>query len=739
MHCAVTGSIHACILTCLKLLPFDLCGFHEKKDNQFMDQGKKAGKEEVLKDMREKDPKQYCRLLSQYSETRSGPGRPADNTRFDFGKISKIQREGLTEKGAQSKWWSDFKNPEAMQLYDDEDAARADPRIVEMECRIKTVELASNESGDPDKYEELEKELWKLVQADPYLSSIPDLQQEEIQTLGHFTSVRDTSEPMAMRITRSCKYGANQLQASYVLSQQSFDNCALEEEQNKIPAHILDVNTLQDFLTKNSISDAQETLSKFVTASFYAFRNGSTSSGNTPNGLGLVQYQIEGSRLFAMIGLEEAMEHLGCDKVERTDEDQEAPASTTTNESHLAVAVAQHQEKPTPPVNDLPDPQIQVHDQLPKPPDAGDGEDDGNDGDHKAFRVTTKGRRIREGVAEVATLPDVIHRCFVLASTSKLPNWQRELSNFMYHDISEDEFSSMLEEACGHSLINEHMAHIEKILGPDAEDWIFGHEEGDPLEDLIAFMEWCVDNALSKDSEKAAQVTATLFPQPKMPTPAVTVVTETTPALPLAPPEAAASQVPAPALAPTEPTAPEQPEPEAPTDAVASMEDAKKLKKTHGDHGYANILASFQSQIHDTSLDSKSTCASMHDGLDLDELAKQDRPCELPVEAFSDCQIQWREDATYVVNPQAPPVKQDLVLTKDELQKLQCVLVERDNSFTVRERWEGREVKPHEVVYRNAQEAFGHAWSAQREKQRYARYSKMLLRLGKLRSTFLAE
>ncbi|CAK9010249.1 unnamed protein product [Durusdinium trenchii] len=97
-------------------------------------------------------------------------------------------------------------------------------------------------------------------------------------------------------------------------------------------------------------------------------------------------------------------------------------------------------------------------------------------------------------------------------------------------------------------------------------------------------------------------------------------------------------------------------------------------------------------------------------GMDKDKLhisgpAEADRPCELPVEAFSDCQIQWREDATYVVNPQAPPVKQDLVLTKDELQKLQCVLVERDNSFTVRERWEGREVKPHEVVYRNAQEA----------------------------------
>lgn len=65
--------IYFCIVFCcfapFCARPFDLCGFHEKKDNQFMDQGKKAGKEEVLKDMREKDPKQYCRLLSQYSET----------------------------------------------------------------------------------------------------------------------------------------------------------------------------------------------------------------------------------------------------------------------------------------------------------------------------------------------------------------------------------------------------------------------------------------------------------------------------------------------------------------------------------------------------------------------------------------------------------------------------------------------------------------------------------------------
>lgn len=35
------------------------------------------------------------------------------------------------------------------------------------------------------------------------------------------------------------------------------------------------------------------------------------------------------------------------------------------------------------------------------------------------------------------------------------------------------------------------------------------------------------------------------------------------------------------------------------------------------------------------------------------------------------------------------------------------VLVERDNCFTVRERWEGRHVKPSYVTYRFAEEAPG--------------------------------
>lgn len=82
-----------------------------------------------------------------------------------------------------------------------------------------------------------------------------------------------------------------------------------------------------------------------------------------------------------------------------------------------------------------------------------------------------------------------------------------------------------------------------------------------------------------------------------------------------------------------------------------------------------------------------------------------DKKVELTVEPYSDCEILWRENGTYVVNPKAPPVEQELVFDKDELQRLQSVLVERDNCFTVRERWEGRHVKPSYVTYRFAEEA----------------------------------
>lgn len=36
----------------------------------------------------------------------------------------------------------------------------------------------------------------------------------------------------------------------------------------------------------------------------------------------------------------------------------------------------------------------------------------------------------------------------------------------------------------------------------------------------------------------------------------------------------------------------------------------------------------------------------------------KDKKVELTVEPYSDCEILWRENGTYVVNPKAPPVEQ---------------------------------------------------------------------------------
>lgn len=86
-------------------------------------------------------------------------------------------------------------------------------------------------------------------------------------------------------------------------------------------------------------------------------------------------------------------------------------------------------------------------------------------------------------------------------------------------------------------------------------------------------------------------------------------------------------------------------------------------------------------------------------------LEVDDHKVELPVEPYSDCDILWRENGTYVVNPKVPPLPQKISFNKEELQRLQCVLVERDKYLTVRERWEGRHVKPKTVTYRFAEEA----------------------------------
>ena len=115
----------------------------------------------------------------------------------------------------------------------------------------------------------------------------------------------------------------------------------------------------------------------------------------------------------------------------------------------------------------------------------------------------------------------------------------------------------------------------------------------------------------------------------------------------------------------------------------------------------------------------------------------EDLPAELPLEAFSDTTIVWREGDTYVVNRNTHPITQMLAnqlgVHRAQDTSFSCfsvseetwlhrerapqssrfhapgehsldhsppgVLVERDKHITVRERWEGRQVKPSYVTY----------------------------------------
>ncbi|CAK9015994.1 unnamed protein product, partial [Durusdinium trenchii] len=109
---------------------------------------------------------------------------------------------------------------EASEIYEDREQFQADQRIAEIESRKKMVawfnliltectamfflshlmlmivevEIASHKSAKPADIDAQESELWKMMKGDPYFSSLPDLEQSEVQTLGHLESTRDTAE-----------------------------------------------------------------------------------------------------------------------------------------------------------------------------------------------------------------------------------------------------------------------------------------------------------------------------------------------------------------------------------------------------------------------------------------------------------------------------------------------------------------------------------------------------------------
>ena len=57
----------------------------------------------------------------------------------------------------------------------------------------------------------------------------------------------------------------------------------------------------------------------------------------------------------------------------------------------------------------------------------------------------------------------------------------------------EGAFAFWMEEAKAHPLLHEHVSLIRDREGLSEEDWIFGHDDGDPFEDLSQFVSWLVE------------------------------------------------------------------------------------------------------------------------------------------------------------------------------------------------------------------------------------------------------
>lgn len=85
---------------------------------------------------------------------------------------------------------------------------------------------------------------------------------------------------------------------------------------------------------------------------------------------------------------------------------------------------------------------------------------------------------------------------------------------------------------------------------------------------------------------------------------------------------------------------------------------------------------------------------------------EEEQQDSLPLPSASNVKVLWREDKTYVVSETgAEAIYQTIDFSKEELKRLLGHLVERNNEFTVRERWHGRYIKPKDLHYTTMKEA----------------------------------
>lgn len=112
-----------------------------------------------------------------------------------------------------------------------------------------------------------------------------------------------------------------------------------------------------------------------------------------------------------------------------------------------------------------------------------------SDSKEAVMEVSPDGIHIRNDLGSGAiSLDAIVRSCTKLLDVLTGDTWTHELDHFGFHQLQEDEFTLLMSEAKGHVRLAEHIADVHAELGPDADDWTWGSEDGNPLEDLLAFI-----------------------------------------------------------------------------------------------------------------------------------------------------------------------------------------------------------------------------------------------------------
>lgn len=82
--------------------------------------------------------------------------------------------------------------------------------------------------------------------------------------------------------------------------------------------------------------------------------------------------------------------------------------------------------------------------------------------------------------------------CERLSRSNSEKERSKMLDGILTQEIDEDSFPVLLKECLAHPALQAHVDKVMSVEGIPPDEWKFGDEEGDPQEDVSAFIQWLV-------------------------------------------------------------------------------------------------------------------------------------------------------------------------------------------------------------------------------------------------------